>query len=86
VRAHGRGAGGAGHRRRGRGGGGPIGRDFTEITCSILLRRDGGSYDELLATLAEWRDAGAALATLGGPAHFAPESLSALAAALATFA
>ena len=61
-----------------------LGRDFSEITCSCLIRWDGGPHDDLLATLAQWRDAGADLAVIGLPTHAKPESLSALAGALAT--
>ena len=61
-----------------------LGRDFSEITCSALIRWDGGPHDDLLATLAQWRDAGADLAVIGLPTHAKPESLSALAGALAT--
>jgi len=61
-----------------------IGRDFSEITCSCLVRWNGGSHDELLETLAQWRDAGADLAAIGLPAHYKAESLSALAEALGT--
>ncbi len=60
-----------------------LGRDFSEVTCSCLIRWDGGPHDELLATLAQWRDAGADLAVIGLPTHAKPESLPALADALA---
>jgi alkanesulfonate monooxygenase SsuD/methylene tetrahydromethanopterin reductase-like flavin-dependent oxidoreductase (luciferase family) len=63
-----------------------LGRDFSSITCSCLLRWDGGSHDDLLATLAEWRDAGADLAVIGLPTHAKPESLSPLAEALRSLA
>jgi len=63
-----------------------VGRDFSEITCSCLLRWDGGGTDELLAAVAQWRDAGADLAVIGLPAHAKPESLSPLADALAALA
>jgi alkanesulfonate monooxygenase SsuD/methylene tetrahydromethanopterin reductase-like flavin-dependent oxidoreductase (luciferase family) len=63
-----------------------LGRDFSAITCSCLVRWDGGSHDALLSTLAEWRDAGADLAVIGLPTHAKPESLAPLADALATLA
>jgi alkanesulfonate monooxygenase SsuD/methylene tetrahydromethanopterin reductase-like flavin-dependent oxidoreductase (luciferase family) len=63
-----------------------LGRDFSSITCSCLLRWDGGSHDALLATLAEWRDAGADMAVIGLPTHAKPESLSPLAEALRSLA
>lgn len=62
-----------------------IGRDPAEITCSCLIRWDGGSHDELLATLARWRDAGADLAVIGLPTHAKPDLLPALAEALGSF-
>jgi F420-dependent oxidoreductase-like protein len=62
-----------------------IGRDFSEITCSCLLRWEG-DYDALLVTLAAWRDAGADLAVVGLPLHAKPESLSTLAEVLSTLA
>ena len=62
-----------------------IGRDPAEITCSCMVRWDGGPHDELLATLAQWRDAGADLAVIGLPTHAKPESLSPLADALKSF-
>jgi hypothetical protein len=63
-----------------------LGRDFSSITCSCLLRWDGGSHDALLETLAEWRDAGADLAVIGLPTHAEPESVGPLAAALSALA
>ena len=63
-----------------------VGRDFGEITCSCLTRLDGEDYDGLVTTLAEWRDAGVDLAVIGLPLHAKPESLSALAEALAPLA
>jgi F420-dependent oxidoreductase-like protein len=63
-----------------------IGRDFAEITCSGLVRWEGGSYDALLTGLAQWRDAGADLVIIGLPTHAKPESLSGLADALAALA
>jgi F420-dependent oxidoreductase-like protein len=63
-----------------------LGRDFSSITCSCLIRWDGGDHGALLTTLAGWRDAGADLAVIGLPAHAKPESLSALAGALSTLA
>ena len=63
-----------------------LGRDFSEITCSCLVRWDGGAHDALLETLAEWRDAGADLAVIGLPTHAKPESLEPLADALASLA
>jgi alkanesulfonate monooxygenase SsuD/methylene tetrahydromethanopterin reductase-like flavin-dependent oxidoreductase (luciferase family) len=63
-----------------------LGRDFSSITCSCLVRWEGGAHDELLATLAGWRDAGADLAVIGLPTHAKPELLSPLAEALAALA
>ena len=63
-----------------------LGRDFAEITCSCLLRWDGGDPSPLLATIAEWRTAGADLAVIGLPLHAKPDSLPVLAEALATLA
>jgi F420-dependent oxidoreductase-like protein len=64
-----------------------IGRDFSEITCSCLARTDGEhDIDRLLASLAEFRAAGADLAVIGVPNHTKPEYLSTLAAALAPLA
>ena len=50
------------------------------------MRWDGGDYDALLASLAQWRDAGADLAVIGLPTHAKPESLPALAEALGSLA
>jgi F420-dependent oxidoreductase-like protein len=63
-----------------------VGRDFSEITCSCLTRLDGEDYDSLVTSLAEWRDAGVDLAVIGLPLHAKPDSLSALAEALAPLA
>ena len=63
-----------------------LGRDFSEITCSCLLRWEGGDYDALLTKVAEWRDAGADLAVIGLPTHAKPEALAPLAEALAALA
>jgi F420-dependent oxidoreductase-like protein len=63
-----------------------VGRDFSEITCSCLIRQDGEDYDGLLSSLAQWRDAGVDLAVIGLPLHAKPGSLSALADALAPLA
>jgi len=63
-----------------------IGRDFSEITCSCLVRADTGDLDGLVASLSQWRKAGADLAVIGLPLHAKPESLSALAEALAPLA
>jgi alkanesulfonate monooxygenase SsuD/methylene tetrahydromethanopterin reductase-like flavin-dependent oxidoreductase (luciferase family) len=64
-----------------------IGRDFSEITCSCLLRSDGeDDLDRLVATIAQWRDAGADLAVIGLPLHAKPDFLSTLAEALAPLA
>jgi alkanesulfonate monooxygenase SsuD/methylene tetrahydromethanopterin reductase-like flavin-dependent oxidoreductase (luciferase family) len=61
-----------------------LGRDFSSITCSCLVRWDGGSLDAVLTRLTEWRDAGADLAVIGLPTHAKPESLPELAEALST--
>ena len=63
-----------------------IGRDPAEITCSTVVRWDGGSHDALLETLAGWPAAGADLVVIGLPTHAKPESLSALAEAVRTLA
>src|SRR5450756_197828 len=64
-----------------------IGRDFSEITCSCLVRSDGeDDLDRLVASLAQWRDAGADLAVIGVPLHAKPEFLTTLAEALAPLA
>jgi alkanesulfonate monooxygenase SsuD/methylene tetrahydromethanopterin reductase-like flavin-dependent oxidoreductase (luciferase family) len=61
-----------------------VGRDFSEITCSCLLRSDGeGDLGRLVDAIAQWRDAGADLAVIGLPLHAKPEFLSTLAGALA---
>ena len=62
-----------------------IGRDFSQITCSCLLRSDG-DLDALAATLATWRDAGADLAVIGLPLHAKPGLLGELAATVASLA
>jgi len=59
-----------------------VGRDFSEITCSCLVR-SGADLDALVTTLSEWRDAGADLAVIGLPLHAKPELLGELSAALA---
>jgi len=63
-----------------------IGRDPAEITCSCLIRGDTSDLGALVASLEQWRDAGADLAVIGLPAHAKPESLSALAEAVSTLA
>jgi F420-dependent oxidoreductase-like protein len=62
-----------------------VGRDFSEITCSCLVRAEG-DLDALVTTLAGWRDAGADLAVIGLPLHAKPEFLGELSAALAPLA
>ena len=63
-----------------------IGRDFYEITCSVTVRWDGSDYDALLASLAQWRDAGVDLAVIGLPTHAKPESLATIADVAGTLA
>src|SRR5215469_1021484 len=59
-----------------------VGRDFSEITCSVTVRWDGSDYDALRASVAQWRDAGVDLAVIGLPTHAKPESLSTIADAV----
>ncbi len=61
-----------------------VGRDFSEITCSSLVRWEGTDLDDLLAAVTRWRAAGAELAVIGLPLHAKPESLPGIAEALAT--
>jgi F420-dependent oxidoreductase-like protein len=63
-----------------------VGRDFSEITCSCLTRLNDEDFDSLVASLTEWRDAGVDLAVIGLPLHAKPESLAALAQAIAPLA
>jgi F420-dependent oxidoreductase-like protein len=63
-----------------------IGRDPAEITCSCLIRGDTSDLSALVASLEQWRDAGADLAVIGLPTHAKPESLFPLAEALAALA
>ena len=63
-----------------------LGRDSSEITCSVNLRLDGSSaadLDAVATTAAGYRDAGADLAVVGLPLQAAPDVLEPLAARLA---
>jgi len=59
-----------------------IGRDSSEITCSVTVRWDGSDYDALIASVTQWRDAGVDLAVIGLPTHAKPESLATIAEAV----
>ena len=63
-----------------------VGRDFSEITCSVTVRWDGSDYDALLASVTQWRDAGVDLAVIGLPTHAKPESLATIAEAVGSLA
>jgi hypothetical protein len=62
-----------------------FGRDVSEITCSLNVTVSD-DLDEVVATSTTYRDAGADLVILNLPHHARPESLPALAAALAGLA
>jgi F420-dependent oxidoreductase-like protein len=55
-----------------------IGRDISEITCSVNVRLDGG-VDAAVEQATVFRDAGVDLAILNLPHHAKPESLASLA-------
>jgi F420-dependent oxidoreductase-like protein len=61
-----------------------IGRDVSEITCSVNVRTDqDGGLEAVLAAVAGYRDAGADLVILNLPHHAKPGSLQPLAEKLA---
>jgi F420-dependent oxidoreductase-like protein len=61
-----------------------IGRDVSDITCSVNVRTDqDGGLEAVLAAVAGYRDAGADLVILNLPHHAEPGSLQPLAEALA---
>ena len=61
-----------------------IGRDVSEITCSVNVRTDqDGGLEAVLAAVAGYRDAGADLVILNLPHHAKPGSLQPLAETLA---
>jgi hypothetical protein len=51
-----------------------------------VIRSEAGDLSALVASAGQWRDADAGLAVIGLPTHAKPESLSALAEAVATLA
>jgi F420-dependent oxidoreductase-like protein len=59
-----------------------VGRDFSEITCSILARGAGEDLAALPETVATWREAGADLIVVGLPLHAKPDYVGQLAEAL----
>jgi hypothetical protein len=62
-----------------------IGRDVTEITCSVNVRIDPDrGLDPVMAAVAGYRDAGADLVIVNLPHHAKPDSLQPLADALAS--
>jgi alkanesulfonate monooxygenase SsuD/methylene tetrahydromethanopterin reductase-like flavin-dependent oxidoreductase (luciferase family) len=62
-----------------------IGRDVSEITCSVNVRYED-DIDEVVADATTWRDAGVDLCIVGLPLHVKPEQLAPLAEALAPLA
>ena len=62
-----------------------IGRDVSEITCSVNLRYED-DLDDVATQAVAWRDAGVDLAVVGLPLHCKPEALTPLAELLAPLA
>ena len=58
-----------------------VGRDVSEITCSVNIRFEG-DFDDAAAQARVWRDAGVDLLIVGLPDHCKPAALQPLAAAL----
>jgi F420-dependent oxidoreductase-like protein len=58
-----------------------VGRDVSEITCSVNIRFEG-DVDDAAAQARMWREAGVDLLIIGLPDHCKPEALQPLAAAL----
>ena len=58
-----------------------VGRDVSEITCSVNIRFEG-DVDDAAAQARMWDDAGVDLVIVGLPDHCKPEALPPLAAAL----
>jgi hypothetical protein len=64
-----------------------IGRDVSEITCSVNVRIDpDGGLEPALAEVTSYRDAGVDLVIVNLPHHAKPGSLQPLAEALAPLA
>jgi F420-dependent oxidoreductase-like protein len=63
-----------------------VGRDFSEITCSIMARGAGEDLSALPAAVATWREAGADLLIIGLPLHAKPEYVGEIAAVLGSLA
>jgi F420-dependent oxidoreductase-like protein len=59
-----------------------VGRDFSEITCSIMARSVSEDLSVLPEAVATWREAGADLLVIGLPLHAKPEYIGEIAAAL----
>jgi F420-dependent oxidoreductase-like protein len=62
-----------------------VGRDVSEITCSVNIRFEG-DVDDAAVQARTWRDAGVDLLIVGLPDHCKPEALQPLAAALENLA